>query len=192
MSSRPSVWSSTVVSTREGSPTKPRSICSSPFGSSTLPVRSSLMAETMLPSLPQRPIALPPSALMKPTICLLIEPHSTISTISIVARSVIRKPFENCDSMPSFLSMAPICGPPPCTTTGLTPDCSSRTMSRAKLRADMFVAHGVAAVFHDHHRVVVAQHVRQGLHEHLRLFLGSCPFGLPSWFVPLSREMMSG
>ncbi len=89
----------------------------------------------MLPSLPQSPIALPPSALMKPTICLLMEPQSTISTISIVGLSVTRRPFENCDWMPSFFSMAPICGPPPWTTTGFTPDCSSMTMSRANLRA---------------------------------------------------------
>ena len=88
----------------------------------------------MLPSLPQSPMARPPSALMKPTICLLMEPQSTISTISIVGLSVIRKPFENCDEMPSFFNIAPICGPPPCTTTGFTPDCSSSTMSRAKLR----------------------------------------------------------
>jgi len=32
---------------------------------------------------------------MKPTICLLIEPASTISTISIVAASVTRRPAAN-------------------------------------------------------------------------------------------------
>ena len=46
-------------------------------------MRVTLRAVTMLPSLPHRPIALPPAALMKPTICLLIEPASTISTISM-------------------------------------------------------------------------------------------------------------
>ena len=33
------------------------------------------------------------------------------------------------------------------------------------------VAHGVAAVFHDDRRLVVAQHVRQRLHQDLGLFL---------------------
>ncbi len=42
-----------------------------------------------------------------------MEPASTISTISTVALSVMRKPPEKRDSMPSFFSMAPICGPPP-------------------------------------------------------------------------------
>jgi hypothetical protein len=37
--------------------------------------------------------------------------------------------------MPSRLSISPICGPPPCTTTGLMAVCSISTMSRAKLRA---------------------------------------------------------
>ncbi len=89
----------------------------------------------MLPSLPLRPSALPPASLMKPTRDLLIEPASTISTISTVALSVMRRPAANSDLMPSLASMAPICGPPPCTTTGFTPDCSSRTMSCAKSRA---------------------------------------------------------
>ena len=89
----------------------------------------------MLPSLPHSPTALPPAALMKPTICLLIEPASTISTISMVAASVMRRPPANSDLMPSRLSISPICGPPPCTTTGLMAVCSISTMSRAKLRA---------------------------------------------------------
>ena len=53
-----------------------------------LGARVTLRAVTMAPSLPQRPIARPPCALMAPTICLLIEPASTISTISTVALSV--------------------------------------------------------------------------------------------------------
>ena len=72
---------------------------------------------------------------MKPTICLLIEPASTISTISMVAASVMRRPAANSDLMPSRLSISPICGPPPCTTTGLIAVCSISTMSRANLRA---------------------------------------------------------
>ena len=105
------------------------------FESGSTTVRVTLRACTMLPSLPERPTALPPAALMKPTICLLIEPASTISTISTVALSVMRRPAANSDLMPSRLSMSPICGPPPCTTTGLIAVCSISTMSRAKLFA---------------------------------------------------------
>jgi len=80
-------------------------------------------------------MALPPAALMKPTICLLIEPASTISTISSVCASVMRRPPANCDCTPAFFSIASICGPPPCTTTGLIAVCSRSTMSRANERA---------------------------------------------------------
>ena len=48
-------------------------------------VRVTCSAKTMLPSLPERPTALPPSALIAMTISLLIEPASTISTTSTVA-----------------------------------------------------------------------------------------------------------
>lgn len=65
------------------------------------------------------------------TIDLLIEPARTISTISMVAASVMRRPEANSDLMPSRLSIAAICGPPPCTTTGLIAVCSSSTMSLA-------------------------------------------------------------
>ena len=53
----------------------------------------------------------------------------------VQASKVTRNPSTNSDLMPSFLSMAAICGPPPCTTTGLIAVCSSRTMSLAKSRA---------------------------------------------------------
>src|SRR6516225_10421392 len=131
--SRPRICVSTAVSTLSGSPTNPRSISLPDCGSTALPL--ALRASTMLPSLPHKPTALPPASLMKPTICLLIEPASTISTISIVAASVMRRPPANRDSMPNLLSMPPICGPPPCTTTGLMAVCSISTMSRAKLFA---------------------------------------------------------
>src|SRR5262249_15065773 len=49
----------------------------------------------------------------------------------MVAASVIRRPAANSDWMLSRLSMVAICGPPPCTTTGLIAVCSSSTMSRA-------------------------------------------------------------
>ena len=61
--------------------------------------------------------------------------------------------------------MSPICGPPPCTTTGLMAVCSSSTMSRAKLARRCLVAHGVAAVFHHDDFLVVALHVGQRFGE---------------------------
>jgi hypothetical protein len=64
-----------------------------------------------------------------------MAPASTISTMPMVSPSVMRRPSAKRDSTPRRFSIAPICGPPPCTTTGLTPDCSSSTMSREKSRA---------------------------------------------------------
>ena len=121
--------------TRLGSPTKPRSTTRSMLESGTFSVRVTFSAKTMLPSLPDRPTALPPSALIAITISLLIEPASTISTTSTVRLSVTRSPPRNSDLMPSWSSIWPICGPPPCTTTGFTPDVSSSVMSRANALA---------------------------------------------------------
>ena len=59
--------------------------------------------------------------------------------------------------------MVAICGPPPCTTTGLIAVCSSSTMSRANALASLFLAHGVAAIFDDDGFLVIALHVRQRL-----------------------------
>ena len=53
----------------------------------------------------------------------------------VQARKVTRRPPANSDLMLSFLSMEAICGPPPCTTTGLIAVCSNSTTSRAKSRA---------------------------------------------------------
>ena len=53
-----------MVSTLSGSPTKPRSITFSICESGSITVRVSLRATTMLPSLPHKPIALPPASLM--------------------------------------------------------------------------------------------------------------------------------
>ena len=125
-------WSSSVRSTLAGSPTKPRSTTRSMLLSGSLTVFCAFSAKTMLPSLPHRPMAHSPSALISATISLLIEPARTISTISTVLASVTRSPPSNFDSMPIFASMAAICGPPPCTTMGFTPDCFSSAMSRAK------------------------------------------------------------
>src|SRR5680860_1332512 len=122
-------------STSPGSPTNPRSSTCSILESGSRTRRSSRLARIKLASLPQMPTALPPWLLMADTISLLTEPASTISTTSTVSRSVTRKPPLNSDLILSRSSSLPICGPPPCTTTGFTPACLSRTMSRAKSRA---------------------------------------------------------
>ncbi len=62
--SRPITWSRMVLSTFSGSPTKPRSTTFSMLESGSTTVRVTLRACTMLPSLPHRPMALPPAALM--------------------------------------------------------------------------------------------------------------------------------
>ena len=44
---------------------------------------------------------------------------------------VTRSPPRNSDSMPSLSSIAEICGPPPCTTTGRNPANRRNAMSSA-------------------------------------------------------------
>src|SRR5215510_4303977 len=68
---------------------------------------------------------------MRPTISLLILPTRTISTISTVSSSVTRMPPTKRGSLPRRFINAPICGPPPCTITGLMPTRRSRMTSRA-------------------------------------------------------------
>ena len=126
----------------------------------------------MAPSLPQRPTARPPSALIEPTICLLIDPASTISTISIVGLSVTRKPPEKCDSMPSFFSIMPICGPAAVHDHRIDAGLLQKHHVLGEVARLVLVPHGVAAVLHHDDRVVVAQHVRQRLHEDFGLLLG--------------------
>src|SRR5581483_8434020 len=62
--SRPSTWLRIIRSTLSGSPTKPRSTTFSILESGSITVRVTLRAVTMLPSLPHRPMALPPAALI--------------------------------------------------------------------------------------------------------------------------------
>ncbi len=81
----------------------------------------------------------------------------------MVAASVMRRPAANSDWMPSRFSMVAICGPPPCTTTGLMAVCSSSTMSRANALASFLGAHGMAAIFDDDGFLVILLHVRQRL-----------------------------
>ena len=92
-------------------------------------VRVSLRARIMPPSLPQMPTASAPARVIRLATCLLTVPASTISTTSTMAASVTRNPSTKVDWMASRFSMALICGPPPCTTTGFTPTCLSSAMS---------------------------------------------------------------
>src|SRR5579885_419912 len=125
--------SSMAALTRSTSPTKPRSSSLSMLLSGSRRRRSSLRARMRAPSLPESPMAVPPARLMAAASCLLIEPESTISTISTVAWSVTRSPSTKADLILSRSSICPICGPPPWTTMGLMPTCFSSTTSRAKL-----------------------------------------------------------
>ncbi len=93
-------------------------------------------------SLPDRPTALPPCALIAATMRLLMPPASTISTTSTASAVVTRSPSRNSVLTPSRSSIWLICGPPPCTTTGWTPHCFISTMSRAK--ASMLAASPMA------------------------------------------------
>src|SRR5436305_439122 len=95
-------------------------------------VLTSSTSPTRPASFPDRPTAWPPWWLMSPTICLLILPTRTISTISTVSASVTRMPPTKRGSLPSRFISAPIWGPPPCTMTGLRPTRRRRMTSSAK------------------------------------------------------------
>ena len=91
-------------------------------GVPTKPSAGSVISQVIrLASLPERPIPLPPWALIACTMRLLTMPESTISTTSMVAASVTRLPFTNSDLICNLSSSELIIGPPPCTITGFTP-----------------------------------------------------------------------
>ena len=118
-----------------GVPTKPRLTAFSTLEVGSLALLRVFLATSKSPSLPDRPTAVPPAALSAVTICLLIAPARTISTTSMVCASVTRRPFLKLLLIFNRSSMAAICGPPPCTMTGLMPDCLSSTTSCANWRA---------------------------------------------------------
>jgi hypothetical protein len=82
----------------------------------------------------------------------LIEPASTISTISTVAASVTRRPPENCDLMPRHHHRI---------DRGLLQQHDIAGEGARRL----LLAHGVPAVFDHDDFLVVALHVRQRLGE---------------------------
>ena len=81
----------TEVSTATTSPTLPRSMISGGASARSTAI-SSFWAQIIRPSLPDSPTARPPWVLIRLTISLLTLPTSTISTTSMVASSVTRRP----------------------------------------------------------------------------------------------------
>src|SRR6266508_663858 len=114
---------SAVGSTASTSPTKPRS---RPPGS-----RRGL-AVTSSPSSPDRPTAMRPCRLSRPTRVLLMRPTSTMRTRSMVSASVTRWPSTNTGRLPSCSIARLISGPPPWTTTMSTPTYRSSATSSTK------------------------------------------------------------
>ena len=78
----------------------------------------------------------------------------------------------NSDSMPSRLSMALICGPPPCTTTGWMPDVVQEDDVLGEGAAELVVDHGVAAVLDHHGGAGKALDPRQRLDQRAGFVLG--------------------
>ena len=89
-------------------------------------------ASSSIASVPDRPSATGPKVLSAVTMSELTLPISTIWATSSVSASVTRRPSTNSVSLPMRRSHSPICGPPPCTTTGRMPTRCIITMSFAK------------------------------------------------------------
>ena len=156
-------WSSSPMLTRSGSPTKPRSTTRSAPVSASRVRRLSGVASMSRPSLPLRPTAVPPSALIVVTICLLMEPASTISTTSMAAASVTRKAV---DEVALDAQAGEHLG-----------DLRAAAVDHNRVDADLLqqhdvarealgergVAHGVAAILDDHAPAREAPHVGQRL-----------------------------
>ena len=145
------------------SPTRPRST-SSP---STMVLVG--FAVNSPASSPDSPTASGPCWLISPTSSRWTWPTSTIRTTSIASGVVTRRPPRNSDLMPSRSSIEEICGPPPCTTTGLNPAKRRNAMSSAKACFELGVGHRVAAVLHHDDLVVVGLQPRQRLGQGGRL-----------------------
>ncbi len=107
-----------VGSTTETLPTNPKSTS---VGAAVIRLASS----------PDMPTASEPWTLMAETMSRLTFPTSTMRAMSSVSASVTRSPLRNSVSLPSRAMSAPICGPPPCTTTGSMPTARMSTTSCA-------------------------------------------------------------
>ena len=131
-----------------------------------------LAAMTMLPSLPHRPMARPPSPLMKPTICLLIEPgqhHLDDLDGRLVGDAQARRELAlDAEALEHGADLRAAAVHHDRVHAGLLEqDHVAREIAR-----DLLVAHGVAAIFHHDGRLVVAQHVGQRLDEDFGLQVG--------------------
>ncbi len=163
MRSRPSIWSSTVVSTVSGSPTKPRSTTFSMLESGSTTLRRRLARQHHVAVLAAQPDGAA-AGLVDVADDLLVDRAGQHHLDDLDGRRVGDAQARGelrLDAEP--LQHGLICGPPPCTTTGLIAACSSSTMSRAKGAGELLVAHGVAAVFHHDGFLVVALHIGQRL-----------------------------
>ena len=82
-----------------------------------------------------------------------------------VAASVTRKPALELGRDAELFEHLADLGPPPCTTIGL----DARLLEQDNILREVLgrgpVAHGVPAILDHHNFLVVALHVRQGLHE---------------------------
>ncbi len=139
----------------------------------------------MLPSLPQRPIAHSPVWLMSATISLLIEPASTISTISTVLRSVTRRPPSNLD-LDAHLRQHRA----DLRAAAMDDDrVDARLLQKRDIAgeglAELGIAHGMAAIFHDDRLVLVALHEGQRLREQ-RAWIS-----LSDWFMGDPAELIA-
>ena len=135
--------------------------------------RWTLRALTILPSLPHRPTARPPSALIEPTICLLIEPASTISTISMVGLSVTLRPPGELRFDAELLQHRADLRAAAMDDDRIDAGLLQQHHVLGEVARLVLVAHRVAAILHDDDRLVVAQHMRQRLHQDFGLLLRS-------------------
>ena len=130
-------------------------------------MRSSFLAMIRLPSLPETPTARPPAALMPLTICLLIEPVSTISTTLIAASSVTRRPSMKVDGIDRRLQHVADLRAAAMDDHGL----DARLLHQHDVLREILghaFDHGVAAIFHDDGLAVVLQDVGQRFDENAR------------------------
>ncbi len=125
---RPSASSASIapVSMAVISPTRPMSMTSPSISGLCL------VAVMVRASSPVMPTASGPCWLSSPTSSRWTWPARTIRTTSMASGVVTRRPALNSLTRPCLSSWALICGPPPCTTTGLRPAWRRKTTSWAK------------------------------------------------------------
>ena len=135
---------------------------------------SASLRDHQLPSLPDRPTARPPAALMPVTICLLIEPVSTISTTSTAAWSVTRSPSMkrrwNVELLEHGADLRPAAMHHDRIDAGLLhqDDVLGEIVGAA-------AGHGVAAELHHDGLLVVFENVGQRFDQHARRSNASAP-----------------